>query len=138
MTKQTNGKNVYVNFAFLKEAVNASNGEYSEEENYEITQKWLKIRTGDMNFALDTILAGVNQVDAKTMKSVQDKEANSSDSKSTTEQMQIVYSLIDKNKIGVFGHSLGGATAAAIGRERKDIDAVIVIDGTMFGKLLGL
>lgn len=138
VSKQTNGKSVYVNFAFLKEAVNASNGEYSEEENYEITQKWLKIRTGDMNLALNTILEGVNQINAKTMKGEQYKEASSSDSKSRTEQMQNVYSLIDKNKIGVFGHSLGGATAATIGRERKDIDAVIVIDGTMFGEIIGV
>lgn len=138
MSKQTDGKSIFVNYNFLQEAMNATNGKYSEEENYEITQKWLKIRTEDMNFALDTILEGVNQVDAKTIKGVQNKKTNVSDTKSTMEQMQIVYSLIDKNTIGVFGHSLGGATAAAIGRERKDIDAVLVIDGTMFGEVIGV
>jgi hypothetical protein len=32
------------------------------------------------------------------------------------------------------GHSLGGASSAQIGRERNDIDAVIVLDGTMLGE----
>jgi predicted dienelactone hydrolase len=66
---------------------------------------------GDMNLVLNDILDKV--------------EISDSDQ---------VYHLIDANKIGVFGHSLGGATAAEIGRERKDIDAAIVIDGTMLGE----
>ena len=34
----------------------------------------------------------------------------------------------------MFGHSLGGATSVSLGRERKDVDAVIVLDGTMLGE----
>jgi predicted dienelactone hydrolase len=47
---------------------------------------------------------------------------------------EAVSSLIDRDRIGLFGHSLGGATAAQLGRERSDVDAVAVIDGTMFGE----
>ncbi|MGB4437935.1 MAG: hypothetical protein WBJ13_01650, partial [Sedimentibacter sp.] len=45
-----------------------------------------------------------------------------------------VYKIINTDRIGLIGHSLGGATAAELGRLRKDIDAVIVIDGTMIGE----
>ena len=34
----------------------------------------------------------------------------------------------------LMGHSLGGATSVEVGRERDDIDAVVDIDGTMFGE----
>ena len=37
----------------------------------------------------------------------------------------------DTGKIGLMGHSLGGASSVALGRERKDIGAVIDLDGTM-------
>jgi predicted dienelactone hydrolase len=46
----------------------------------------------------------------------------------------VLFSSIDTNRIGLIGHSLGGATSAQIGRVRDDIDAVIVLDGTMLGE----
>jgi pimeloyl-ACP methyl ester carboxylesterase len=55
----------------------------------------------------------------------------------SAENPQGVYRLINTEEIGLFGHSLGGATAAKLGRERKDINAVIVIDGTMLGEEVG-
>jgi len=42
--------------------------------------------------------------------------------------------LIDTDEIGLFGHSLGGAAAAELGRERSDITAIICIDGSMLGE----
>ena len=39
--------------------------------------------------------------------------------------------------IGVFGHSLGGSTAAAVARERNDIDAVVNLDASLLGELIG-
>jgi hypothetical protein len=47
-----------------------------------------------------------------------------------------VFQCMDLSKIGVMGHSLGGATSVAIGRQRVDVDAVIDIDGTMLGEEL--
>ena len=74
----------------------------------------MKLRTDDENFVLDTILA-----ECKNDKS------------------DALFSMINTDKIGLMGHSLGGASSAQIGRERSDIDAVIVLDGTMLGEEVG-
>ena len=44
---------------------------------------------------------------------------------------------IDPEKIGLFGHSLGGAAVVAVGRQRDDISAVIDLEGTMLGEYQG-
>ena len=43
----------------------------------------------------------------------------------------------DTTKIGLIGHSMGGATAVTCGR-RDDISAVVDLDGTMLGENLGI
>jgi dienelactone hydrolase/multisubunit Na+/H+ antiporter MnhG subunit len=111
LTKQTDGKTIIVNQQFINDAMAAQNGTLTEKETYDLSHEWLKLRLADANFVLDDILS-------KTSKSDSDP----------------VYHLIDRDKIGFFGHSLGGATAAELGRERSDIDAVIVIDGSMLGE----
>jgi dienelactone hydrolase len=110
-SKQTDGNTVIANMDFINNAMAVENGEIDVQTTYELTHEWLTLRLEDMNFVLNDIIENVNK--------------SNSDS---------VYQLIDINKIGVLGHSLGGATSAAIGRERTDIDAVIVVDGTMFGE----
>lgn len=113
-TKQTDGRLIIADMEFVNNSVAATNGDFDEETTYEISQEWLNLRKADVNFVLEDIL-------------VKAGDTNEDE----------VYRLIDKERIGVFGHSLGGATAAAIGRERKDIDVVIVVDGTMFGEESG-
>lgn len=110
-TKQTDGKIKIVNNAFLNDAIAVSQDDYEDKKIYDLTHEWLRLRTDDMNLVLKTILEN-----------------------SKKENVDDVYQKIDSDKIGLFGHSLGGATAAELGRERKDIDAVIVIDGTMMGE----
>jgi dienelactone hydrolase len=110
-TKQTDGKIVIADMKFINDAMAAQNDDYDDQTTYELSHEWLKLRLGDVDFVLNDILN-------KASKSASD----------------VVYHLIDTDKIGLFGHSLGGATAAEIGRKRSDIDAVIVIDGTMFGE----
>ena len=112
--KHTDGTITVVNTEFFNDAVNITNGDYDEHTTYTKTHEWLAIRTDDMNFILDQIL---NQSEGQIPDSVG--------------------TLINENKIGLFGHSLGGAAAAQIGRERPDVDAVIVIDGTMIGEESG-
>lgn len=85
----------------------------SVEEQLALYQDWMKIRTGDMNFALDTIL----------QKAAKGEEG--------------AFERIDPEHIGLFGHSLGGATCDAVGRQRSDIDAVIVLEGTLLGEYVG-
>jgi predicted dienelactone hydrolase len=107
-SKQTDGKTVIVNNDFINDAIAVQNGDYDDEKTYKLTHEWLKLRTDDINFVLETILNNQND--------------------------EYVYKIIDAEKIGLSGHSLGGATSAELGRMRKDIDAVIVIDGTMIGE----
>lgn len=114
-SKHTDGSNTLVNMEFLNDATNIENGVYNEQITYDKTTDWLQLRTTDMNYILDQILQNT-------------KDDNS----------ESVYSLINTDKIGLFGHSLGGAAAAQLCRQRSDIDSVIVIDGTMIGEQLGL
>lgn len=107
-SKQVDGKTVIVNNDFINDAIAVQNGDYDDGKTFKLTHEWLKLRTDDINFVLETILNNKND--------------------------EYVYKIIDTEKIGLFGHSIGGATAAELGRIRKDIDAVIVIDGTMIGE----
>lgn len=109
------GKTTIVDMDFMKQ-VYADNGEYTpeaEQRVYEFSREWMAVRCGDMHFVLDTILAKADGGEG------------------------VPFSLIDAEKIGLFGHSMGGATSVQIGRERKDIDAVIDLEGTMAGEYVG-
>ena len=52
----------------------------------------------------------------------------------TTPAPARVYQLVDTEKIGLIGHSMGGAASVQVGRDRQDIDAVINLDGDMLGE----
>ncbi|MHB8127563.1 MAG: alpha/beta hydrolase family protein [Mobilitalea sp.] len=113
-TKQTDDKIIIANMDFMNAATVIENNDYDKQTTYELTQEWLSLRVNDVNFVLEDIL---NKMEA-----------------SNADQ---VYQIINSDKIGLFGHSLGGATAAELGRERSDIDAAIVVDGTMLGEEIG-
>ena len=84
------------------------------ETAFDLQQKWMKLRTADMNFVLDTIVERA-------------KDSGSGQ----------VYQLVDSGKIGLIGHSLGGEASAQVGRERNDIGAVIDLDADLGGEYLG-
>ena len=109
-SQHTDSSTTLVNTEFLNDAVNITNNVYDAKTTYEKTQMWLDLRAADMDFILEKVLN-------------KDGEIPNS-----------VYSLINTEKIGLLGHSLGGAAAAKLGRDRLDVDAVAVIDGTMLGE----
>lgn len=112
-TQSVDGKITMINADYLREFNNSNKeGIYTMEELYGFTQKWMKLRTGDMNFVIDTILE----------KAVSDQDP--------------VYQLIDTEHIGVFGHSMGGSASEALGRERSDVDAVVNLDAPFFNELV--
>lgn len=111
-TVSEDGKVVTVNPAYLQEFNNANKGVYSLEKYFGLNQKWMKLRTDDMDFVMDTILEQAGQ------------------------KKDAVYERIDTEKIGVFGHSMGGAASVALSREREDIDAVVNIDAPFFSELV--
>lgn len=110
-TSDVDGNFTMIDKNFYKEVMELNSG-IDEAIKYELQEKWMKIRTADMNFIIDTIIESSNENDT-------------------------VYQMVDTNKLGVFGHSLGGSTAAAIGRERNDIDAVVSLDAPLLGEHIG-
>ena len=113
--EDVNGKKTFVNMDFFKRvyADNGADTAEAEKAVYEFSLEWMAVRTGDMNFVLDTILEKVQA------------------------EEEAPFTLIDAEKIGLFGHSMGGATVVQMGRERNDIDAVIDLEGTMAGEYVG-
>lgn len=103
-TTDGNGHTTFVDKSFMKE-LSDENAESNKQQSYEYYQKWMKIRTEDINFVIDYI--------------IEQTKSNASDA---------VYKQIDTTKIGVMGHSLGGSAALGIGRIRKDIGAVIALE----------
>lgn len=127
-TNDSDGNTVIVDMDFFETAMRFSNAEaMNADEAYETSQKWMKLRTEDENFVLDTIKK------AKTSNSLNSTWTT----KNETEILSVI-SMTDTDKIGLIGHSMGGATAVALGRERKDIDAVIDLDGSMLTEISGV
>ena len=113
--EDVNGKVTTVDMDFFK-SVYEGNGNMDpevEERLYLNYKEWMALRTADENFVLDTILSKAEKGEAGP------------------------FDLIDSEKIGLFGHSMGGASSVALGRQRDDIDAVIDLEGTMLGEYVG-
>ena len=107
------GKKIYIDPEYMKE-LNTENSNLDINNSYECFQKWMKLRTEDIDFVIDTC--------------IQESE-RASDS---------FYSLIDPEKIGVAGHSLGGAAALGIARRRNDIKAVIALESPYMCDITGV
>lgn len=125
-TKDTEGKTVIVDMSFMQLAIDVQNGMYSQEEEFNIVQEWMDIRTADMNFVVDSIKAA--------SKSGSLDQAWYTESDKASADILDALSMTDTDKIGLMGHSIGGAVSVELGRERDDISAVIDIDGTMLGE----
>ena len=127
-TTDSAGKTVPVDMGFIQSAIKIENNEYDAETTFDIMSKAMKLRLDDMNFVLDTIKSAVKAEPDGSW-------AFSSDG--SRSDVGRALSLIDTEKIGLFGHSMGGATSVTAGR-RSDVSAVIDLDGTMFGEVLGI
>lgn len=114
-TSFANGKSVPINMKFLNEAIAVQNNDLSIEETFEITQDWLNVRTSDIELVIDRLKSGELGVEGELLKGH-----------------------MDLNQIGLFGHSLGGAASAEVAREREDVKAAMVLDGTMIGDITGI
>lgn len=108
-THDSEGRLITVDPEFLQTAlyVGGNDNDMSEEEVFEITSVWMELREADMNFVIDELENELFE--------------------------QEWGRLMDTSRIGLMGHSLGGATAVTVGR-RSDVSAVIDIDGTMLGE----
>ena len=128
-THDTSGKLITADSRFLHDVMNISNSSNEEterEEVFNIEREWIDLRTEDMEFALDMFKSAADEQDFSVWTFTEGDKA----------QFETAARLIDTGKIGLMGHSLGGATAVTVGR-RDDVSAVIDIDGTMLGEQTG-
>lgn len=112
-TASEDGTKTFIDSNYNLEVSNFNKeGIYTKKETYDLIQKWMKLRTDDMNFVIDTI----------RQKAKIDNDP--------------VYQQVDTEKIGVFGHSMGGAASVWLGRDRNDIRAIVNIDAPFFSELV--
>lgn len=122
-TRDTSGNTVIVDRDFLQACIDITNNTLSDKESVRYTKEWLDVRAADENFVLDTIKAAQES-------GILGNEWSTENSSGILNVLHIT----DMGKIGLTGHSIGGAVAIKLGRERDDITAVIDIDGTMFSE----
>ena len=125
-TNDTNGEVITVNPQFLQEVMYVNEDSTPEAEINELSHKWLAIRLDDLSYAIDSI---------KEAKAENTLSSNwfMTEKNGENDLLKVLF-MTDIEKIGVMGHSLGGAASVTLGRERDDIDAVIDLDGTMLGE----
>lgn len=114
-TKLSNGKTIRLSKEFIKE-IAADSPKDKPDQSLLHFEKWMNIRTGDINFVLDTVI-----------------EKTSEESSELS-----VYGLIDTSHICVMGHSLGGSAALGVGRQRDDIGAVISLEAPFLCDIQGV
>ena len=125
-TEDTDGKLITVDPAFFQEAMYVNDNNVPEKDIHDLSHKWMALRTADIDCVLDSVEA------AKLSGTVNDAWfIENEEEKSAIESM---LAMADVEKIGLMGHSLGGAASVSVGRYRDDVDAVIDLDGTMLGE----
>ncbi len=112
-TRTDNGTITFVNKDYFRE-LKRENARLDKNQSFQYYQKWMQTRMNDINFVLDTLI---------------------SQSKITENG---IYSLIDKDKIGLIGHSLGGSAVLGLPRERDDIDVVIALESPYLYDIVGV
>lgn len=129
-TKDTSGKTITVNPEFMREVMYINELGTPEQEIIELSHGWLDIRMGDMNFALDSVKHAKEAAQTNTSLPAYWYVSETL----TAQEILAILAMTNTEKIGLMGHSMGGATSVTLGRTRDDIDAVIDLDGTMLGE----
>jgi dienelactone hydrolase len=113
LSTEIEGKKIYIDSGYMKE-LNAEDSHSDIENSYACFQKWMKLRTEDINFVLDTFI------------------------QKSAEENNSFYSLVNVKSIGVAGHSLGGSAALGVARQRDDIKAVIALESPYMCDITGV
>ena len=126
-TTDTSGNTIIVDPEFINGIGTVNSEGVSEETIFELSSEWIKLRSADLNFVIDSVKS---TADGNALPGYWHTEA--------ADDILTALSMTDTKKIGVMGHSLGGAAAVSMGRTRTDISAVIDLDGTMLSEVLAL
>ena len=125
-TEDTTGKLITVDPSFLQEVMYVNENNTPETDINDLSHKWLELRKADINCVLDSLEK------AKQSGVVDDAWFITNEEDKST--IAHILNIANVEKIGLMGHSLGGAASVTLGRERDDVDAVIDLDGTMLGE----
>lgn len=125
-TEDTDGKLITVDPAFLQEVMYVNENNVPEKDIHDLSHKWLEVRTADISCVLDSVETAKQNGSVDDAWFVTDDEVKSA--------IESILVMADVDKIGLMGHSLGGAASVSAGRYRDDVDAVIDLDGTMLGE----
>lgn len=112
-TKDAGGRVTWLNMDYARE-IQQEDAKTDKQNSLTLYRKWMGIRMGDIDFALNSILG---------------EAAAGADG---------VYRLIDPGQIGVMGHSLGGSAALGIGRQRDDVGAVLALESPLMADIEGI
>jgi dienelactone hydrolase len=112
-TEDENGSVTWVDMDYFLE-LQEEDPKKDKVQSYNYYQKWMKVRTDDINFVLDTIL-------------------DNSDTR-----IEEINASIDVDSIGLIGHSIGGSAVLAMPRLRDDIDAVIALESPFLFDIVGV
>ena len=113
-TTDEGGQTTLIDWDYIQESL-AEDPRSDIQQSFEYYQKWMKIRTDDMSFVIDYIIA-----------------------EAETNHVDREYKGVDTTKIGVVGHSLGGSAALGIGRIRDDVKAVIALESPFMCDIEGI
>lgn len=111
-TTRENGTLLMMDGGYMSE-LRGENAKEDKENSLTLYQKWMGTRIADISFVVDTI-------SLQTKESSQDK----------------LFGLVDLQRIGIIGHSLGGSAALGVGRLRSDVDAVIALESPFLCDIL--
>lgn len=103
-TTLENGKPLLIDGGYMSE-LSGENAKEDANNSLTLYKKWMGIRVADINFVIDTII-----------------------SKTKDSRTDAVYGFVNREKIAVVGHSLGGAAALGVGRVRSDVGAAVALE----------
>lgn len=110
-TRSTEGRTALINLDYLR-TCSEEDAKANRANSYACYQQWMGIRTADIDFIIDQIIANSGN--------------------------DPVCQMVDRAKIGVMGHSLGGSAALGIGRMRDDVGAVIALESPFLCDIQGV
>lgn len=102
-TTLQNNQNIWINKDYMNE-LNQEDASNDPVQSLEFYQKWMDLRTSDINFAIEHITI-----------------------KTQSSETHDLYKAIDTENIGVMGHSLGGS-AALCSQKQSNIKAIIALE----------
>lgn len=112
-TTDAEGKTTRIDAGYLRD-LRDEDASADPAGSLEFYREWTGLRTADIDFVIDHVRQAAAVSEASN-----------------------AFGLVDADRIGVMGHSLGGAAAVGVGRQRDDVDAVIALESPFMTEIAG-